>query len=80
MPRRPNQCAFCEPWRGYCNNTVAVDGDVCDEHKQAHFICVNCGKQAVTKCQASMGLMCGNPLCEECDKAGGGCCKHHSTR
>lgn len=49
------ECEFEEPWVGKCKNP-ATQGSVCDDHAQE--MC-HCGKQATTRCDTSMGLMCG---------------------
>lgn len=56
-------CQFNEPWVGTCKKprTTAY---CCEEHSKEK--CQVCGQQALTRCQASIGLMCGIPLCQNC--------------
>lgn len=69
-------CTFNEPWLGRCKNQ-AIDGGVCcEEHEKEK--CSVCGEQATTRCQASIGLMCGIPLCRLCG-AGEMCLSHASS-
>lgn len=69
------QCLFIEPWIGRCPNE-AVEGELCC---LKHFKekCSVCGEQATTRCQASIGLMCGTPLCSLCGH--GEMCLHHAA-
>lgn len=68
-------CIFDEPWLGRCNNYVIDGGACCEEHEKEK--CSVCGEQATTRCQASIGLMCGVPLCSLCG-AGSMCLSHAS--
>lgn len=70
------QCLFNEPWIGQCKET-AVDGDiVCEKHLKEK--CQVCLGQALTRCQASIGVMCGVPLCHLC--GAGEMCLDHAGR
>lgn len=55
-------CIYVTPWRGKCGDEVETDSRVCSDHGEKTCWC---GKQAVTECSATDGLMCGQPLCED---------------
>ncbi len=63
-----NKCIFDEPWIGNCNTPVE-EGEFCTEHLQEKCWC---GNQATTKCDVSMGVMCGMPVCSQ-----HGVCEYH---
>jgi hypothetical protein len=80
-------CLFDEPWVGQCkepalgsargaSDEAIYAGLCCSKHSQEK--CVVCGTQAFTRCQASIGVMCGRPLCDLCGK--GEMCDQHSSR
>lgn len=70
-----NQCLFDEPWIGRCKESIAPSNILaCAKH--ATEKCQVCGAQALTRCQASRGLMCGIPLCHLCGE--GEMCLHHA--
>jgi hypothetical protein len=83
---KPDQCAFDEPWIGRCRNQATgyngsegwldYAGACCEKHRAEK--CVVCGRQALTRCMASIGVMCGRPLCDLCGK-GEMCDAHAST-
>lgn len=58
-------CTFVKPWQGECGDAGTGDPPRCEEHTDLE--CGVCGAPAVTRCKASFGMMCGNPLCEDCD-------------
>jgi len=68
-------CLFKEPWIGQCKEQAIEVQYCCEKHSQEK--CQVCGEQAFTRCQASIGLMCGTPLCELCGK--GEMCLYHAT-
>ena len=57
-------CLFNEPWVGKCDKEANDDGICCPAHAKEK--CQVCGEQATTRCQASIGFMCGIPLCHLC--------------
>lgn len=77
---KQKQCRFNEPWRGQCGKPVVTTDDgeslCCAEHAKEK--CSVCGAQALTRCQASIGLMCGVPLCDLCGH--GEMCLSHASR
>ena len=68
------QCLFNEPWRGQCKEEVKEDEMCCEKHSKEK--CQVCGEQAFTRCQASIGVMCGIPLCDQCGH--GEMCLYHA--
>jgi hypothetical protein len=70
----PTQCFFMEPWIGRCTEERAA-GLCCEKHAKEK--CQVCGEQALTRCQASIGVMCGIPLCHKCGT--GEMCLYHAS-
>lgn len=58
------QCQWTEAWVGQCENEAVRDG-YCEEH--VGEMCVSCGEQATHSCSETMGLVCGAPLCDNCE-------------
>lgn len=71
-----NRCLFSEPWIGRCKGLVVPGKLCCEEH--AKLTCQVCGRQALTRCQASIGVMCGVPLCHACGQDE--MCLEHATQ
>lgn len=69
------QCLFNEPWIGRCKEPALPGELCCTQHSQEK--CQVCGEQALTRCQASIGVMCGVPLCHLC--GAGEMCLQHAT-
>lgn len=62
-------CEFHISWVGPCGQATFGGTRFCDKHKNLR--CAVCGEQAVRDCDASVGgLMCGFPLCSECNHHG----------
>ena len=59
-----DQCCFVEPWIGRCKELSGNKEACCEKHSKEK--CQVCGEQATTRCQASIGVMCGVPLCGAC--------------
>ncbi len=59
-----NECKFYVAWVSQCKH-VADESGYCEEHKQ--IVCKSCGKKATHSCSETMGLVCGSPLCNECE-------------
>lgn len=59
-----NKCKFNLAWVGNCNEST-TDNDLCDKHKKEK--CCSCGEQATRECSETMGLVCGAPLCDNCE-------------
>lgn len=57
-------CKFEEAWIGKCKHEVKKDG-VCNWHYGIK--CVNCGNQATHTCEETAMLVCGAPLCDDCE-------------
>lgn len=72
-PQLLPQCRFMLAWRGQCTNdgrTISpeVDQIRCPEHMD--LTCQQCGKLATHDCAQTMGgLICGAPLCNDCEHA-----------
>lgn len=58
-------CKFHLAWRGPCNKKTDPDSDFCSEHKG--LVCSSCGGEATGECNETFGLVCGAPLCDECE-------------
>lgn len=52
-------CDFIEAWRGKCDN------EPCEDHKDLK--CRSCGEPATHECDETNGLVCGVPLCNNCE-------------
>jgi hypothetical protein len=57
-------CRFDKAWIGKCEKEADESG-FCEEHKGIK--CVSCGVQATRDCPETMGLVCGAPLCDDCE-------------
>lgn len=57
-------CHFDLAWIGQCKNTADESG-FCEKHKDIK--CVSCGEQATHECAETIGLVCGAPLCDNCE-------------
>ena len=57
-------CCFDLAWIGKCKN-VADDSGYCEEHKG--IMCCSCGEKATRECEETMSLLCGAPLCDNCE-------------
>lgn len=57
-------CSYWLAWRGLCGAPV-TSGDRCVDHD---LPCENCGARATGDCGQTLGaLVCGSPLCDECE-------------
>lgn len=56
-------CQFDQAWTGQCKSPADESG-YCDKHK---LKCSSCGEPANHDCSETMGLVCGAPLCAECE-------------
>jgi len=59
-----SECGFNQAWIGPCKKEVSKKGDHCDEHI---FTCASCGEPATKSCAETGMLVCGAPLCDDCD-------------
>lgn len=57
------ECKFEQAWIGKCKNKSDESG-FCDKHK---LKCSSCGAVANHDCEATIGLVCGAPLCADCE-------------
>jgi hypothetical protein len=57
-------CRFDKAWVGKCGKEADESG-FCEEHKGIK--CVSCGAQATRECPETIGLVCGAPLCDDCE-------------
>ena len=58
------KCNFDIAWIGNCKND-ANENDYCNEHQDIK--CKSCGVQATHTCVETMILVCGAPLCNDCE-------------
>jgi hypothetical protein len=59
------KCRFVKEWVGTCTEDVIEGSDYCEEHSKLK--CVSCGAQATQGCSETGSMVCGAPLCNECD-------------
>jgi len=59
-----NKCRYAEAWRGNCKEAADESG-FCEKHKGIK--CVSCGAQATHDCPETGQLVCGAPLCDDCE-------------
>jgi len=60
-----SECKYFLAWRGTCGKKTDKDSDDrCTKHFESE--CRSCGERAVKECSETMGLVCGEPLCEDC--------------
>lgn len=59
------QCAFEIAWVGQCTNNAINNSNMCKKH--AELKCVSCGNPATHECPETMGLVCGELLCDDCE-------------
>ena len=59
-----DKCKFDLAWIGRCEET-AVENGCCQKH--FNIKCCSCGEQATHECSETMGLVCGAPLCDNCE-------------
>ena len=57
------KCIYNEAWQGRCNKDCVGGTDYCDKHTEK--TCAVCGDQSDHNCDATMGLVCGTPLCSK---------------
>lgn len=57
------RCEFKQAWIGQCN--VFSENDYCEGHSKDK--CCSCGEQATHTCSETMQLVCGAPLCDNCE-------------
>lgn len=55
-------------WGPTCTILVHGDGPYCEKHTRP---CVGCGDPSTRECSASIGVMCGFPLCDQCEHLSG---------
>jgi len=59
-----HQCIFDKAWIGRCKNSALPAKGVCEEHDRP---CASCGAPATHSCDSTFGLVCGAPLCPDCE-------------
>lgn len=57
-------CNYNLAWRGDCPKEAVKEGK-CAEH--ADVKCTVCGSPATHQCAETAGLVCGAPLCNDCE-------------
>lgn len=57
-----NMCKFVVAWVGNCPENGEP---FCEKHSALK--CCSCGEQATHNCEETMGLVCGCPLCDNCE-------------
>ncbi len=60
-------CTFNLAYRGHCG--VESDTDRCVQHRGLY--CAGCGAWATGECCHTMQLVCGAPLCRDCEHGDG---------
>lgn len=58
-------CKFNKAWEGKCKEISIPDSEYCKDH--TGLFCVSCGSTATRTCDATMGLVCGDLLCDSCE-------------
>lgn len=58
-----NNCKFIRAWIGPCNKET--EGKFCEEHDALR--CSGCGVPAVKECSDTSTVICGVPLCNDCE-------------
>lgn len=56
-------CKYVLAWIGKCG--AECDGDFCKKHQGIK--CSSCGGQATGECEDAGSLVCGSPLCDDCE-------------
>ena len=59
------KCRFLIAWVGNCKQDADDGSGFCEEHKGVN--CSSCGEQADHTCSESGQLVCGAPLCGDCE-------------
>lgn len=54
------KCGFDEAWVARCTNEIP-----CTKH--GNLVCVSCGAKATKSCEVTGMLVCGEPLCDDCE-------------
>ena len=57
-------CCFDNGWAGKCKNE-AIENGFCEEHKDVK--CCSCVEKATRLCDETGFLVCGAPLCDNCE-------------
>lgn len=59
------RCKYTKAYIGRCENEAIEGEDYCEEHLDLE--CSSCGEQATHECTETFGLVCGAPLCDDCE-------------
>lgn len=59
-----DKCIFDLAWTGPCKQET-VNGEYCKNHSVTK--CCVCGEQATHECGETFMLVCGAPLCDNCE-------------
>lgn len=59
------ECQFDKAWVGYCKEPTLPDQKFCAKHIKEK--CASCGEQATKECPEAGSLVCGAPLCDNCE-------------
>ena len=59
------ECKFENAWVGRCKNIAILNQEYCAEHFGLQ--CCSCGAQATHSCDETFSLVCGAPLCDDCE-------------
>lgn len=62
-PVQPGTCTYELAWRGKCSEPCTER--FCDKHMKER--CVSCGEQSTQECDMASSLVCGSPLCDDCE-------------
>jgi hypothetical protein len=63
--QKNHECAFDKAWIGPCGKPVPDGQKFCEVHQGSK--CDGCGGQAILECPDAGSLVCGAPLCGECE-------------
>ncbi len=57
-------CNYDLAWIGKCEKEATING-MCEQHSIEK--CIVCGNPATHQCAETYGLVCGSPLCNDCE-------------
>ena len=59
------ECKFIKSWIGPCKKETQGNRSYCEDHILE--VCCSCKAPATHECEETMGLVCGMPLCNNCE-------------
>lgn len=60
-----SECKFTIDWVGKCGKETVENTEYCEEYLGVECEC--CGEQATHLCPETLSLVCGVPLCDNCE-------------